>query len=64
VVADEAQHAKNPLSRTDRVVPLSSEQATLYEAVVRETMAQIEGQRGHRAARPGARAAHHAQADL
>lgn len=31
-----------PKTETDLVVPLTAEQATLYEAVVRETMAQIE----------------------
>jgi superfamily II DNA or RNA helicase len=35
-----------PKTETDVVVPLTAEQATLYEAVVRETMAQIEGSTG------------------
>jgi superfamily II DNA or RNA helicase len=35
-----------PKTETDVVVPLTSEQATLYEAVVRETMAAIEGAAG------------------
>ena len=30
-----------PKTETDRIVPLTSEQVTLYEAVVRETMAAI-----------------------
>ncbi len=33
-------------TETDQVVPLTSEQATLYQAVVRETMAQIETAEG------------------
>jgi superfamily II DNA or RNA helicase len=33
-------------TETDRVVPLTPEQATLYEAVVRETMAQIQAAEG------------------
>jgi superfamily II DNA or RNA helicase len=35
-----------PKTETDVVVPLTAEQATLYEAVVRETMAQIEQAEG------------------
>ena len=30
-----------PKTETDRLVPLTAEQVTLYEAVVRETMAEI-----------------------
>ncbi|MFD0269784.1 DEAD/DEAH box helicase [Streptomyces sp. NPDC127106] len=33
-------------TETDRVVPLTAEQASLYEAVVRETMAEIAGAEG------------------
>ena len=44
--------------------PLTAEQATLYEAVVRETLAEIDEARGHRPSRAGAQAAHRAQADL
>ncbi len=33
-------------TETDRVVPLTTEQATLYEAVTRETLAQIEASEG------------------
>lgn len=35
-----------PKTETDRLVPLTPEQATLYEAVVRETMAEIEAAEG------------------
>ncbi|MDQ6716519.1 MAG: DEAD/DEAH box helicase, partial [Actinomycetota bacterium] len=35
-----------PKTETDLVVPLTAEQTTLYEAVVRETMAAIEGSDG------------------
>ena len=35
-----------PKTETDVVVPLTGEQATLYEAVVRETLAAIEGAEG------------------
>jgi SNF2 family DNA or RNA helicase len=35
-----------PKTETDRIVPLSAEQVTLYEAVVRETMAAIENTEG------------------
>ncbi|MFF8797399.1 DEAD/DEAH box helicase [Streptomyces globisporus] len=35
-----------PKTETDHPVPLTREQATLYEAAVRETMAQIEGAEG------------------
>ncbi|GGT23914.1 DEAD/DEAH box helicase [Streptomyces purpureus] len=35
-----------PKTESDQPVPLTREQATLYEAVVRETMAQIEGAEG------------------
>ncbi|MFG3437402.1 DEAD/DEAH box helicase [Nonomuraea sp. NPDC047897] len=35
-----------PKTETDRPVPLTAEQAGLYEAAVREIMAQIEGARG------------------
>ena len=53
-----------PKTETDRIVPLTAEQVTLYEAVVRETMAAIEHSRGHRAGRAGAQAADRAEADL
>lgn len=35
-----------PKTETDRIVPLSAEQVTLYEAVVRETMEAIAPRRG------------------
>ena len=35
-----------PKTETDRVVPLTAEQATLYEAVVRETLAKIAASEG------------------
>jgi hypothetical protein len=35
-----------PKTETDRIVPLSAEQVTLYEAVVRETMAAIANKEG------------------
>ncbi|MDP9208566.1 MAG: DEAD/DEAH box helicase, partial [Actinomycetota bacterium] len=35
-----------PKTETDRVVPLTAEQATLYEAVVRETLAEIASSEG------------------
>ena len=35
-----------PKTETDRIVPLTAEQVTLYEAVVRETMAAIEDKEG------------------
>ena len=35
-----------PKTETDRIVPLTAEQVTLYEAVVRETMAAIEAAEG------------------
>ena len=35
-----------PKTETDRIVPLTAEQVTLYEAVVRETMAAIENTEG------------------
>jgi len=35
-----------PKTETDRIVPLTAEQVTLYEAVVRETMAAIENTQG------------------
>ena len=35
-----------PKTETDRIVPLTAEQVTLYEAVVRETMEAIEGTEG------------------
>jgi SNF2 family DNA or RNA helicase len=35
-----------PKTETDRIVPLTAEQVTLYEAVVRETMAAIENTAG------------------
>ena len=53
-----------PKTETDRIVPLTAEQVTLYEAVVRETMAAIEDSRGDRAGRAGVQAADRAQADL
>ena len=46
-----------PKTETDRAVSLTTEQAGLYEAVVRETMAEIAGGRRHGAARPGREAA-------
>ena len=51
-------------TETDRVVPLSTEQATLYAAVVAETLAKIADRRGHRPAGARAGPAHRAQADL
>ena len=53
-----------PKTETDRIVPLTAEQVTLYEAVVRETMAAIENTRRDRAGRAGVQAADRAQADL
>ena len=41
-----------PKTETDRVVPLTAEQATLYEAIVQETLAAHPRGRGHRT--PGA----------
>ena len=51
-------------TETDLFVPLTAEQVTLYEAMVRETMEAIETSRGHRAGRPGVQAADRAEADL
>ena len=53
-----------PKTETDHPVPLTREQAALYEAVVRESMLAIETVGGHRPPRPGAEAARRAQADL
>ena len=53
-----------PRPRPTVIVPLTAEQVTLYEAVVRETMAEIAERRGDRPARAGAQAAHRAEADL
>ena len=53
-----------PRPRPTASSPLTAEQATLYRAVVDEVMDQVEDGRGHGPPRPGAQAAHRAQADL
>ena len=41
-----------PKTETDQPVPLTREQAALYEAVVREALAEIAASRRHGPARP------------
>ena len=53
-----------PKTETDRAVSLTAEQAGLYEAVVRETLAEISGADGIARTRSDRQAAHRAQADL